>query len=296
MPKQELKLYGGQAVMEGVMMRGRSYMAVAMRAPGGKIVLHSEPLSPIYRSAAARVPFLRGLVLLWDALALGARALSLSANVQTGEEEEKLEGLALTLTMSFSLLLAVGLFFLAPAGLGHLIEQALNLPALAGALLEGGLRLAVLVGYVAGIGRIPEIRRVYGYHGAEHKTINAFEAGAKLTPGTVAKYPIEHPRCGTAFLLTVVVFSIVLFALLGPMPLLPRLGLRVLLIPVLASLAYEYLRLTARYFHNPLVRLLVAPNLALQRLTTRPPDKGMLEVGIAAFKEMKRLEDEAGTM
>jgi len=292
-PKQELKLYGGQAVMEGVMMRGRSYMAVAMRAPDGKIVLHSEPLSPIYRSAAARVPFLRGLVLLWDALALGARALSLSANVQTGEEEEKLEGLALTLTMSFSLLLAVGLFFLAPAGLGHLIEQALNLPALAGALLEGGLRLAVLVGYVAGIGRIPEIRRVYGYHGAEHKTINAFEAGAKLTPGTVAKYPIEHPRCGTAFLLTVVVFSIVLFALLGPMPLLPRLGLRVLLIPVLASLAYEYLRLTARYFHNPLVRVLVAPNLALQRLTTRPPDKGMLEVGIAAFKEMKRLEDEA---
>jgi len=292
-PKQELKLYGGQAVMEGVMMRGRSYMAVAMRAPGGKIVLHSEPLSPIYRSAAARVPFLRGLVLLWDALALGARALSFSANVQTGEEEEKLEGLALTLTMTFSLLLAVGLFFLAPAGLGHLIEQALNLPALAGALLEGGLRLAVLVGYVAGIGRIPEIRRVYGYHGAEHKTINAFEAGAKLTPGTVAKYPIEHPRCGTAFLLTVVVFSIVLFALLGPMPLLPRLGLRVLLIPVLASLAYEYLRLTARYFHNPLVRVLVAPNLALQRLTTRPPDKGMLEVGIAAFKEMKRLEDEA---
>jgi len=199
-PKQELKLYGGQAVMEGVMMRGRSYMAVAMRAPGGKIVLHSEPLSPIYRSAAARVPFLRGLVLLWDALALGARALSLSANVQTGEEEEKLEGLALTLTMTFSLLLAVGLFFLAPAGLGHLIEQALNLPALAGALLEGGLRLAVLVGYVAGIGRIPEIRRVYGYHGAEHKTINAFEARAKLTPKEVDKFALEHPRCGTAFL------------------------------------------------------------------------------------------------
>lgn len=293
MPKQELKLYGGQAVMEGVMMRGRSYMAVAMRDPKGLIVLHSEPLSPIYRSTAARVPFLRGLVLLWDALALGARALSLSANVQTGEEEEKLEGLSLTLMMSFSLVMAVGLFFLAPAGLGHLIEEAFNLSALTGALLEGGLRLAVLVGYVAGIGRIPEIRRVYGYHGAEHKTINAFEAGAKLTPETVAKYPIEHPRCGTAFLLTVVVFSIVLFALLGPMPLLPRLGLRVLLIPVLASLAYEYLRLTARYFHNPLVRLLVAPNLALQRLTTRPPDKGMLEVGIAAFKEMKRLEDEA---
>ncbi|MEX2143543.1 MAG: DUF1385 domain-containing protein [Anaerolineales bacterium] len=293
MPEQPPKLYGGQAVIEGVMMRGRSYMAVAMRAPDGKIVLHSEALNPIYRSAAARIPFLRGLVLLWDALGLGARALALSANTQAGEEEEKLKGLPLALTMLISLSFAIGLFFVAPAGLGHVIEDFLNLSPLAGALLEGGLRLAVLVGYVAGIGRIAEIRRVYGYHGAEHKTINAFEAGAKLTPSTVNKYPIEHPRCGTAFLLTVVVFSIVLFALIGPMPLLPRLALRVLLIPVLASIAYEYLRITARYFHNPLVRVLVAPNLALQRLTTRPPDKEMMEVGIAAFKEMKRLEDEA---
>lgn len=275
------------------MMRGRSYMALAMRAPDGKIVVHSEALSPIYRSAAARIPFLRGLVLLWDALALGARALSISANTQTGEDEKKLEGWQLTLTMAFSLTFAVTLFFLAPAGLGSLIESYFHLSPLASALVEGGLRLAVLVGYVAGIGRIAEIRRVYGYHGAEHKTINAFEAGAKLTPAEVVKFPIEHPRCGTAFLLTVVVFSIVLFALIGPMPLLPRLGLRVLLIPVLASVAYEYLRITARYFHNPLVRLLVAPNLALQRLTTRPPDVSMLEVGIAAFNEMKRLEEQA---
>jgi uncharacterized protein YqhQ len=163
---------------------------------------------------------------------------------------------------------------------------------LGSALFEGVLRLAVLVSYLVVIARLEEIRRVYGYHGAEHKTINAFEAAAKLTPKEVDKFPLEHPRCGTAFLLTVVVFSILLFALIGPMPLLPRLALRVLLIPVLASVAYEYLRLTARYFHNPLVRLLVAPNLALQRLTTRPPDKGMLEVGIAAFNEMKRLEEQ----
>lgn len=274
------------------MMRGKRYMAVAMRAPDGKIVLHSEPLGPIYQSAAARIPFLRGLVLLWDALALGARALALSANTQAEEEEEKLEGWQLGLTMLISLGLAVGLFFVAPAGLGHLLEGWLRLSPLAGALVEGGLRLAVLVGYLAAIAAAKEIRRVYGYHGAEHKTINAYEAGAKLTPKEVAKFPIEHPRCGTAFLLTVVVFSIILFALIGPMELLPRLALRVALIPLLASLAYEYLRLTARYFHNPLVRLLVAPNLALQRLTTRPPDKGMLEVGIAAFKEMKRLEDQ----
>ena len=293
MPERSIPLYGGQAVIEGVMMRGRSYMAVAMRAPDGKIVVHSEALSPIYRSAAARIPFLRGLVLLWDALALGARTLALSANTQAGEEEEKLEGLPLALTMLLSLGFAIGLFFVGPAGIGHLVEDFFDLSPLASALVEGGLRLAVLVGYLGLIGRVAEIKRVFGYHGAEHKTINAFEAGAELTPGVVDKFPIEHPRCGTAFLLTVVVFSIVLFALIGPMPLLPRLALRVLLIPVLASLAYEYLRLTARYFHNPLVRLLVAPNLALQRLTTRPPDTGMLEVGIAAFQEMKRLEDQA---
>lgn len=293
MAERNIPLYGGQAVIEGVMMRGRSYMAVAMRAPDGKIVVHSEALSPIYRSAAARIPFLRGLVLLWDALALGARALALSANTQAGEEEEKLEGLPLALTMLLSLGFAIGLFFVAPAGIGHLVEDFFDLSPLASALVEGGLRLGVLVGYLVLIGRVAEIKRVFGYHGAEHKTINAFEAGAELTPGVVEKFPIEHPRCGTAFLLTVVVFSIVLFALIGPMALLPRLALRVLLIPVLASLAYEYLRLTARYFHNPLVRLLVAPNLALQRLTTRPPDTGMLEVGIAAFQEMKRLEDHA---
>lgn len=290
MSENKIPLYGGQAVIEGVMMRGRRYMAVAMRDPKGNIVVHSEPLSPIYQSAAARIPFLRGLVLLWDALTLGARALALSANTQTGEDE-KLEGLPLALTMLFSLSFAVGLFFLAPAGISHLVEGYFQFSALASALFEGALRLAVLVGYLVAIARFEEIRRVYGYHGAEHKTINAFESGAKLTPKQVDKFPLEHPRCGTAFLLTVVVFSILLFALIGPMPLLPRLALRVLLIPVLASVAYEYLRLTARYFHNPLVRILVAPNLALQRLTTRPPDNGMLEVGIAAFTEMKRLEE-----
>lgn len=291
--EQKIPLYGGQAVLEGVMMRGRRYMAIAMRAPSGKIVLHREKLSPIYQSQVARIPFLRGLVLLWDALALGSRALTISANTQAGEDEAKLEGAPLAITMIFSLAFAIGLFFLAPAGLSHLIEGWLNLPPVWGSFVEGALRLGVLIGYLGLIGNVKEIRRVFGYHGSEHKTINAFEAGAKLTPKEVDKFPREHPRCGTAFLLTVVVFSILLFALIGPMPLLPRLGLRVLLIPVLASLAYEYLRWSAAHFNNPIVRLLVAPNLALQDLTTRPPDKKMLEVGIAAFKEMKRLEDKA---
>jgi uncharacterized protein YqhQ len=284
-----LPLYGGQAVIEGVMMRGARFMAVAMRKPNGKIVLHSEKLGPIYQSRAARIPFVRGLVLLWDALALGSRALTLSANMQTGEDE-KIEGAPLAITMIISLSFAIGLFFLAPAGISHLVEGFFNLPPWAGNIFEGIVRLTILIGYMVSIGRINEIKRVFGYHGAEHKTINAFEAKAKLTPGVVTKYPIEHPRCGTAFLLTVVVFSIILFALIGPMPLLQRLALRVLLIPFLASVAYEYLRWTARHFDNPLVKILVAPNLALQRLTTRPPDRKMLEVGIAAFNEMRKLE------
>lgn len=283
-------LYGGQAVIEGVMMRGPRYMAIAMRNPKGKIVLHSEKLGPIYSSRWAKIPFLRGMVLLWDALALGSRALAVSANTQAEKEEEKLEGAPLAITMLISLSFAVGLFFLLPAGLGHLAERTLALSPLAGNLLEGGLRLATLMGYLWSIGRMDEIKRVFGYHGAEHKTIHAYEAGVELTPRNVAKFPEEHPRCGTAFLLTVIVFSILLFALIGPLPLLQRLALRVLLIPLLAGVAYEYLRFTAGNMRNPLVRLLVAPNLALQRLTTRPPDTKMLEVGIAAFKEMRRLE------
>ncbi|MCW5875754.1 MAG: DUF1385 domain-containing protein [Anaerolineales bacterium] len=286
------QLYGGQAVIEGVMMRGRTHMAIAMRAPDGEIALHSEALGPIYSSRWARIPFLRGLVLLWDALGLGSRALTISANLQTGEDE-KLEGWQLTLTMLTSFGIAIGLFFLLPAGLGQFLDDLLGLPPLASALVEGLLRLAILIGYLTIIGRLPEITRVYGYHGAEHKTIHAYEAGVPLTPREVAKFPREHPRCGTAFLLSVVVLSILVFAFLGPMPLLMRMGVRLLLIPLLASLAYEYLRITARHIGNPLVRLLVTPNLALQRLTTREPDEAMLEVGIAAFKEMKRLEDEA---
>ena len=291
MPEQAPPLYGGQAVIEGVMMRGSRAMAVAMRNPAGEIVLHSEALGPIYQSRWARIPFLRGLVLLWDALSLGTRVLTLSANIQAEDEEEHLEGSALTLTILASIALAVGLFFLAPAGFSALAERHLSIPAEWGNILEGFVRLAILILYLIAIGRMEEIRRVFGYHGAEHKTINAYEAGAKLTPSEVDKFPIEHPRCGTAFLLTVVVFSILLFALIGPMPLLPRLGMRVLLIPLLASVAYEYLRWTARNISLPFVRLLIAPNLALQRLTTRPPDKNMLEVAIASFEHMRAEED-----
>jgi uncharacterized protein YqhQ len=292
MEKESLKLpsYGGQAVIEGVMMRGKRYVAIAMRAPDHEILVHQEPLGGIYRSNLVKIPFLRGLVMLWDALVLGMRALTLSANTQTGEDE-KLEGPALIVTMGISLTFAIGLFFLAPALVGQLSERLFGWNTWWGNLVEGAVRLALLVGYIWGIGWLPEIRRVFAYHGAEHKTINAFEAGAVLTPESVAKYSLEHPRCGTAFLLTLVLISILLFSLLGPLPWFWRLVSRILLLPVLAGLAYEYIRWTASHLNNRLVRWLIKPNLALQRLTTREPSLEMLEVSIAAFNEMRSREE-----
>ena len=287
---ERLPSYGGQAVIEGVMMRGAKAVAIAMRAPNGEIVTHTEPLSAIYQSPIAKIPFLRGLIGLWDALVLGMRALTISANVQMGEEEQ-LEGASLYLTLGVSLVLGIGLFFLLPAAVGRWTEILWGWNAWWGNLIEGGIRLLLLVAYVGLIGLMDDVRRLYMYHGAEHKTINAFEAYAPLTPESVARYPKEHTRCGTAFLLILVLLSIVLFALLGPLPMLPRLLSRLLLLPVLAGLAYEYLRFTARYANHPVVRWLVAPNLALQRLTTREPIADMLEVAITAFQTMRRAEE-----
>ena len=291
MPNSPLLPYGGQAVIEGVMMRGTRSMAVAVRAPSQKIVVHTQPISPLYRNAFSRLPFVRGLLGLWDALGLGYQSLTFSANV-AADGEAKFEGPMAWGTMAVSLSISLGIFFLAPAGLAQLGENALGLDPLWGSLIEGGVRLALIIGYLAAIGLIPDIRRLFGYHGAEHKTIHAFEAGADLTPASVARFPLAHPRCGTAFLLTVVVFSILLFAVLGPLPLWQRLLSRILLIPVVAGLAYEYIRFTAKNLSNPLVRLLILPNLALQRLTTREPDAAMLEVAIASFQAMRAQEQD----
>ncbi len=291
MEKSRMPTYGGQALIEGVMMRGRNAVAIALRAPDRQIVLHTEPLSPIYRSQWMKIPFVRGMISLWDALSLGMRALTLSANTQTGEDE-KLEGASLYLTLGFSLAIAIGLFFLAPAFLGQLSERFLHLTAWQSNLAEGVIRLALLVGYIVAVGRIPDIARVFAYHGAEHKTINAFEAGAELTPEEVARFPLEHPRCGTSFLLTLVVLSVLVFSLLGPLAIHVRLISRILMIPLLAGIAYEYIRWTANHLDHRWVQWMVAPNLALQRLTTREPSLDMLEVSIAAFCTMHEKEQE----
>jgi len=276
-------------VIEGVMMRGSKSLAIAMRAPNKEIVIHNEPLSSLYKSKIIKIPFLRGIIALWDALGLGIRALTISANIQTGEDE-KLEGLALYLTLAVSLALGIGLFFLLPAVVGQLSEKYLGLANRWSNLLEGSLRLGLLVGYIWLIGKTPDIKRVFSYHGAEHKTINAFEAGARLEPVTVSKYSIEHPRCGTAFLLTLVLASVLIFSILGPLPMFWRLVSRILLIPILAGIAYEYIRWTANHLDSRFVRIIIRPNLALQHLTTREPSLDMLEVSIAAFNSMRSHE------
>jgi uncharacterized protein YqhQ len=288
---ERLPTYGGQAVIEGVMMRGSQGVAIAMRAPDNQVVIHTEPLTGIYRNKWFKLPFLRGVIGLWDALGLGMRALTISANIQTGEEQ-KIEGPTLYMTVAFSLALGIGVFFLAPALVGQLGERFLGLNSWWSNLMEGMIRLIFLIAYIWGVGRIEEIRRVFAYHGAEHKTINAFEAGAELTPESVACYPLEHARCGTSFLLTLVLLSILLFSLLGPLPLVWRLVSRVLLLPVLAGIAYEYIRWTAGHMDSRLVRWLIKPNMALQHLTTRVPTTDMLEVSIAAFNAMKSRETE----
>jgi uncharacterized protein YqhQ len=290
MTPKNLPTYGGQAVLEGVMMRGKHVAATAVRAPDHQIVRRVEPLNPIYRGPLAKTPFLRGLLGLWDALGLGWKSLSFSAEVALGGEA-KLEGPSAWLTMLIAGIIAVGLFMLTPAAVSRWLELVWRLNVWVSNFIEGLVRLALLLAYLWGVGRMPDIRRVFAYHGAEHKVINAFEAGAELTPGAVASYPRQHVRCGTAFLLAVVILSVLLFGLLGPLPLWPRLLSRVLLIPVLAGLAYEYLQFTARYIDNPLVRALVQPGLALQGLTTREPDPDMLEVALAALAAVREKED-----
>jgi uncharacterized protein YqhQ len=323
-PANEMKFsYGGQAVIEGVLMRGANTAAIAVRDPKGQIVVHEQPLNKtLYRGRIARTPFLRGLVGLWDALGLGTRALMWSADVAVGEEETiSFNGPIGFATIAVSLLLGVGLFFILPTvaatGIGNVlgihstetttqvttdgtsetpavVESApvlyqplpIGLQATIINFIEAVVQLGILVVYISVIGQMNDVKRLFGYHGAEHKTINAYEAGDDLTPEIVIKYPIEHPRCGTAFLLTVVFVSVFVFSLLGRPPLPLLILSRVIFIPVIAGISYELLKWTAANVHRPWVRLMIKPNLALQHLTTRQPDLAMCEVAIVAFKRV----------
>ncbi|MBI3958345.1 MAG: DUF1385 domain-containing protein [Chloroflexi bacterium] len=278
------------------MMRGRKSMAVAVRNSQNEIILHEEALTAkIYTSAWGQWPFVRGLAMLWDALGLGMRALMWSADVAMQEEGEAepvaFSGPVAWTTIATSLAFAIGLFFLLPTYASQWLAGFFDDHAAVDAIFEGGIRLALFVLYLWAIGLMPDIRRVFGYHGAEHKTINAYEAGEELTVANVQRHSVQHTRCGTSFLLYVLVISIFLFAPLtfaGIEPdwlaLLLRFVTRLLLIPIVAGIAYEIIRFSARHEKNPVMRALIAPGLLMQKLTTREPNDGMVECAIAALR------------
>ncbi len=325
-------LYGGQAVIEGVMMRGKRFVSCAVRRENGEITLHSEPIPrEVYAGAWSKIPFLRAGALLWDTIVLGTRMLMFSANLQVADELKKEEreknaqgnaapeptpaggqATAATLapattlagvadperplppaaiygTLAFSLILGIGLFFVLPFALVSPFEK--NLSPFVSNLLEGVIRLALFLGYLILITRLGEVRRIFQYHGAEHKTIAAYEAGSELTPDQIQHYSKEHPRCGTGFLLTVVVMSIFVFALLGPLPFWIRLISRVVLIPVVAALSYELIRFSSQHRNIFIFDWLISrPSLWLQSLTTREPEPTMIEVAVAAFRCVQERE------
>ena len=283
-----MPLYGGQAVIEGVMMRTRNNAATAVRALNGAIVVREMPLRQRgIVQASRRIPVVRGIVALWDVFALGARALAFSARVASADpesEEVDVDGSDIwtSAMMVIGLCLGIVLFFLAPLGITALIDRWIVSSTISN-LIEGFIRISIVIGYLAAISLLPDIYRTLQYHGAEHKTVNAVESRVRLTPANVISQSRFHPRCGTSFILTVVMISIVGFALLGrPDPLL-RVGSRIVMIPIAAGIAYEVITFLASHSGRNWAAALAAPGIWLQRLTTRHPDLAQCEVAIAAI-------------
>ncbi len=283
---------GGQAVLEGVMMRGVSTWSVAVRRPDGEIEVSSEPVvSWAKRHRLLRLPVVRGVVALGESLAIGFRAMGISANAQITEEDdiEEIGGLMWALTIAGSLLVAAVLFFGVPVALTSLIKDQLGSPVLFW-LVEGCVRTAIFIGYLLVISRLEDLRRVFQYHGAEHKTISCFEAGEELTPRNAQRFSQMHPRCGTSFLLIVMVLAIFVFAPIG-LPAWYWLVLsRIAGIPIVAGISYEVIKAAGRNRRKAWVRALMWPGLKLQSLTTREPDAEHLEVAIAALEEVLDVE------
>jgi uncharacterized protein YqhQ len=286
---------GGQAVLEGVMMRGVSTWAVAVRNPEGQIELSSEPLVPwAKRHRLWRVPVVRGVVALGESLKIGFRALAISANAQMEEDDEgnkdEIGGWVWGLTIALSLALAIGLFFVVPVGLTSLIKDQLGSPFLFW-LIEGLLRTGIFIGYIVAISRMPDLRRVFEYHGAEHKTISCYEAEDELIPSRAKLYSRLHPRCGTSFLLIVMVLAIFVFAPIGLPAWYWLLASRILGIPLIAGLSYEVIKWAGKNRRKRWVRAVMWPGLMLQNLTTREPDEEELAVAIAALEAVLAVED-----
>src|SRR5436190_4120499 len=287
-PVRENHLYGGQAVIEGVMMRGRDHWAVAVRRPDGDIHLESHDVSVSQRRRFLRWPGFRGVIALWQSLAIGIKALTISAN-QAIPEDERLSSKQMGFSMVFALILFIGIFIVGPAVAFGFVKHHVSSSILAN-VLEGVFRVALFLGYLLLISRMKEIRRVFQYHGAEHKTIAAYEHEAPLEPESVDRFSTLHVRCGTNFLLIVMILTIFVFALFGNPGWAWRIGSRVIAIPIIAGLAYELLRLGAKFHRSVLMRALMAPGLWLQKITTKPPEKDQIEVAIASFQAVRRAE------
>ncbi len=290
--KQAIPLvnYGGQALIEGILMRGRSYLTAAFRLPDGSIKVVEEKLTGIYTKKIRDIPFLRGLVILWDSLVLGMKYITISSNMQIPDEEEKIEGPVFYFTILVSLLFALTIFFFIPTLLMQFLYKSTNFSSFTINFIEGVLRLVIMIVYLALIGKMEDIKRVFSYHGAEHKTIAAYEHGDALEAASVQKYSTAHPRCGTSFLLTVMVVSILVFSLFPSSNVFLRLLSRIILIPVIAMISYEFIRILGKYEKNPFVKIISKPNLWLQKLTTNQPSDDMVEVALYAFKRLLQLE------
>ena len=283
--------YGGQAVIEGVMIRGPEHRAVAVRHPKGHIVTHSEKLGGLYTGRLRRLPLVRGVVVLWETMALGMRALNYSSRIAFEEETDE-EGQAefpekvFIGTMAMALLFVIGIFFAGPILLANLLE-AFDVHRFWIVLVEGIVRLVLFVGYIWLIGLVPDIKRVFQYHGAEHMTIHAYEAQKPLTVAEIRPYPKEHTRCGTSFLLVVVFVALItffVFDLAVDKGVLVRTASRIVFMPLVAGISYEILRIGVRWGGNGFVHVMFVPNIALQALTTKVPDDGQIEVAIASFE------------
>ena len=284
--------YGGQALIEGVLMRGRDAIAVALRHPDGGIVFATERLDAGFHGTRwSKWPLIRGLVVLYETLVVGTRWLVRSANVQAEEEGVELGKGSIIVMLSLTLLAGVGIFFLLPLFIASVTTANVE-NGFVQHLVEGLVRVAIFLGYLVLIGRAPDIRRVFQYHGAEHMTIHALEAGDPLTVGAVRKYPTAHQRCGTEFLVVVIILSIFAFSLVGRQTPIVMVVSRILLIPVIAAVGYEILRWGARHRGNPIVRVILWPGILVQMITTKQPTEDMIEVAIVSMEQALKADGE----
>ena len=283
-------LYGGQAVIEGVMMRGKDHWAIAVRRPTGDIHLESHRIdSVVARWAFLGRPFLRGIIVLGQSMAIGMKALQIGAR-ESSDDEEQLSSGQMGVSLAIAIALFLGVFILGPTLLFTWFQHRVDSDGVLTNVLEGVFRVAIFVAYLFLIGRTKEIHRVFEYHGAEHKTIAAYEHDEPLDPEHVDRYSTVHVRCGTNFLIIVMIITVFVFTFFGTPGILWRIGSRIIAIPLIAGVSYEALRLGARFPDSLVMRVLMAPGKWLQKITTQPPDRGQIEVAIASFNEVLRAE------